>query len=458
MSEPQKLFASLSGAFLAHVLLLVLAVAFPGTSSVGSSAKVLPEPKPKEITVTMGELVEHLEAAKLQAKPPEPAPTPAARPFAATDRNRPEEAAPERARFESDRNTTAASELLPDPALLGDRVPTLAGNNPLPHLTLQNREHVEGRIDQLPTAALPGRQTGSRSVAATPTPPRSAALGARDGVGSQAVAEAGSQASLLPPSAGSRDREKADAVGAGSAREGETRASRRRSYLDPSASQEAGDDSAEISEMDRHAADGGGEDGKAEPLESVAAESEPNDPSADPLASDDREGRVGSGEARRGPPEGMAASDLPEAAQAGGAESSLRPADDRLFSEGFSPEERENAINGSLAKKGANAVDAEETAMGRYKNEVRKAIAAKWHRYRRDNADFVTWGILKVEFSVDPVGRVKNLQITKNEANAMLAEFSLKAIRDAELPPMPPDVAKSVGAKGLVIQYDIIIY
>ena len=53
---------------------------------------------------------------------------------------------------------------------------------------------------------------------------------------------------------------------------------------------------------------------------------------------------------------------------------------------------------------------------------------------------------------------MNNLQITKNEANAILAEFSIKAIREAKLPPMPDDVAKSVGAQGLVIHYDIIIY
>ena len=125
---------------------------------------------------------------------------------------------------------------------------------------------------------------------------------------------------------------------------------------------------------------------------------------------------------------------------------------------GFSPEERQNIINGSLAKEGADAVDAIDTPMGRYKKAVRDAISAKWHRYRQDNADFVTWGILKLEFSVDPAGRVRNLEITKNEANAMLAEFTLRAIREAKLPPMPEDVAKSLGSQGLVIQYDIIIY
>jgi outer membrane biosynthesis protein TonB len=136
----------------------------------------------------------------------------------------------------------------------------------------------------------------------------------------------------------------------------------------------------------------------------------------------------------------------------------LQPADETLFAKGFSPEERQNVINGSLAKEGADAVDAIGTPMGKYKKAVRDVISAKWHEYRQKNADFVTWGILKLEFSVDAAGRVHDLQITKNEANAMLAEFSLRAIREAKLPPMPAEVAESVGAKGLVIQYDIIIY
>ena len=133
------------------------------------------------------------------------------------------------------------------------------------------------------------------------------------------------------------------------------------------------------------------------------------------------------------------------------------PSED-LVEESFSPEELQSERNGTTAKIGQDAVDAEETALGLYQKAVRDVIAATWHRYRQDNAEVVTWGILKLKFMVDRDGQVNNLQITKNEANAILAEFSLKAIRDAKLPAMPADVAKSVGSQGLVIHYDIIIY
>lgn len=58
------------------------------------------------------------------------------------------------------------------------------------------------------------------------------------------------------------------------------------------------------------------------------------------------------------------------------------PADEALFAKGFSPEERQNVINGSLAKEGADAVDAIGTPMGKYKKAVRDVISAKWHEYR----------------------------------------------------------------------------
>jgi len=40
----------------------------------------------------------------------------------------------------------------------------------------------------------------------------------------------------------------------------------------------------------------------------------------------------------------------------------------------------------------------------------------------------------------------------------MLAEFTLKAIREADIPPMPSEVAAQVGEDGLAIHYDVIIY
>lgn len=442
MSDSQKMFASVSGAFIAHLLLLVLILILPNTASVGSSGtRPQPRERPKEVTVMMGDLMERLERERLEKKPEPPKPEPPkveSRPFVATDLNRPEASAPENARFESDRNTSAASQLRPDELLPQERdSPTLVGNSPLPHLTLANRDYQEGPLKETSAAATSAAPVSAASAAvvppAPPTPPADAL---------PAPMEAGSLAEVGEgprPVGVTNDAPTAAVPGdQGTDEEGGTR---EKSYRSPDAELVSPRIRDVPDGKDRLAmGDGSGREGEAP---------------SDPLASPTQQGAMAAGADGIRESTEETIESTPERA---GAKPVSRPADEGLFAKGFSPEERQKVINGSLAKEGVDAVDAIGTPMGKYKKAVRDVISAKWHEYRQKNADFVTWGILKLEFSVDARGKVHDLQITKNEANAMLAEFSLRAIRDAELPPMPAEVAESVGAKGLVIQYDIIIY
>lgn len=439
MSEQQKIFASLSGAFVAHVLLLSLVFLLLSTRSASSSLRGDRRPErdaPKEVTILMSDLMEQITTE---------VPEPEARPFISTDLNRPESEAPQNARYESDRNTTAASELQPDESLPGERVPTLNGDNPLPHLTLQNREFIEGQLDEAPStvAAMPGAPAGG-----------------------QPVRPAGSSPKPLLP---------ADSMPAADVNEGEEQDDREgekelpKEMLDGQRSRQEGLNEASVL-PDKQTEVAATDPGKTVQRSFVAPSDDPEVPVLGPMSAERDRASASKGEERANTdkttdPEQMkeasASPPIPEeasGASSANASETLKPADEGLFSSGFSPEERKNVINGSLARVGQNAVDAEETAMGRYKKAVRDVISSTWHRYRQKNGDFVTWGILKLEFTVDREGQVKNLQITKNEANAILAEFTLKAIRDSKLPPMPEDVARAVGSEGLVIQYDIIIY
>jgi hypothetical protein len=448
MSESQKMFASVSGAFVAHLMLLVLVLVLPETTSVGSSATgKKSRERPREVTVMMGDLMERLERERLEKKPdpPEPEPPrPESRAFVSTDLNRAEAEAPENARFESDRNTTAASRLRPDENLPQERgLPTLAGTSPLPHLTLANRDYTKGPMEESSGAAASGAAAPALPAPPAPPPPSTGGMPAAPmpvapmPAARNAETLSASEEGPRPEGAAS---DAAMAAIPGNQGTGSEGATREKSYLPP----DRDVPSPLIREVpdgaDRLAVgDGSGREGK--------------DPS-DPLASPTQQGAMAAAtdglresvEETAAPPEREPPAPM------------TRPADDGLFAKGFSPEERQNVINGTFTRAGTDAVDAIGTPMGKYKKAVRDAISAKWHQYRQKNADFVTWGILKLEFSVDARGKVHDLQITKNEANAMLAEFSLRAIREAELPPMPAEVAESVGSKGLVIQYDIIIY
>lgn len=390
MSESQKMFASVSGAFIAHLFLLVLVLFLPRRPSADSSDQNGGKgDRPREVTIVMGDLMERLERERIE-KVPDPS-RPESLAFVSTDLNPPERSAPKNARFESDRNTSAASRLRPDESLPQENTPTLAGTSPLPNLTLADRDYVAGALDEAPA---------SSAVASSPVPPA-------ERVPSKFFSKPRQTEILSFDETGPREQGGETMVDSGMKRLARGGATREKSHTVPDS--EA--DSPKFRES-----------------------SVPGDQAEPPL--------VGSLEARATAPE----------------EPALPTADAALFAKGFSSEERQNVLNGSLAREGADAVDAIGTPLGKYKKAVRDVISAKWHEYRQKNADHVTWGILKLEFHVDAGGRVRDLQITKNEANAMLAEFSLRAIRESDLPPMPAEVAESVGTKGLVIQYDIIIY
>jgi len=498
MSESQKMLASVSGAFVAHLLLLVLVVAVPrANSSVSAAATRRVTAGPREVTVDMGELMKRLEREREEETtkpvPEKPAPEPPApvRPFVATDTNRAEAVAPQNARFESDRNTSAASRRRPNESLPQFATPTLAGKSPLPHLTLANRDHVEGPLDAMPASPdplkrrenpdRPGAPGSSGPAAATPVNPAAANPDSSVAPATPAFPAtpfATAASPVVPPAAaaaaaGPRE-ESPVSVKPGRSGRDEEGATREKSFVDANArivapalpegedrlaagtgSGEQGKSSLETREPDPLGSETGqSRMAREEPAETTEAPDpdaipETAAPAPSPTNATPNPASAAMAAASTAPPAQVA-----PAAPGGG----VRPADEGLFAKGFSPEERQNVINGSLAKEGADAVDAVDTPVGRYKKAVRDSISATWHRYRRDHAEFVTWGILKLEFSVDPNGRVRNLEITKNEANAILAEFSLRAIRDAKLPPMPEEVARSLGSQGLVIQYDIIIY
>lgn len=423
MSEQQKVFASLSGALVAHLIFFLLVFGFLSTRSANSSTgtgadRPVAEEKSREVTVLMSDLME-----QIQVEPPPPA----APEFVTTDLNAPEVDAPPKARFESDRNTSAASALRPDETLPQEDSPTLAGTSPLPYLTLANRDY---RAGDKPSAA-------SADAAAIPKPP--------------AASPSSNAASSTPVGRDGSDDEDLDGAPIDPV---EAVADRMRRPAGLSIARESpGSNEAALDRPE--------EEAESNTQKSfVVPEAGPGAPDLGPMTKEeDRDASGGGTFAETGESTDQEKEKMrPESAAETGEKPAMKPADEGLFSDSFSPEERQNVINGKVSKIGQDAVDAEGTPLGRYKKAVRDAISAKWHRYKQDNADFVTWGILKIEFSVDKDGRVNNLQITKNEANAILAEFSLKAIREAKLPPMPADVAESFGAQGLVIQYDIIIY
>jgi hypothetical protein len=129
----------------------------------------------------------------------------------------------------------------------------------------------------------------------------------------------------------------------------------------------------------------------------------------------------------------------------------------------FMPFTRTSENKGTISNRGTeDAVDAEGSPKGRYIRSVTSQVEKKWHLYRVLKRDAVTFGSLKVVFYVNRKGKVEDLRIINDrESNPLLSEFTVRAIRDAEIPPMPKDVIDILPVldkQRLKIEYNVLIY
>jgi len=126
---------------------------------------------------------------------------------------------------------------------------------------------------------------------------------------------------------------------------------------------------------------------------------------------------------------------------------------------GFSGLRAPTRLRGTISNQGPSSVDAEDTPTGRYMKQVTTAIEKEWHRKRRMHRDFVTFGTIKLEFYVDTRGHVHGLSIkNRSGANAVMQDFTLNAVLDAAIPPMPHGLTEILDRERLLISYDIIVY
>ncbi len=330
MSESQKLFSSISGSVIAHLLLMLLVFLHLAASREDSGLTVRNQPgSPKEVTVMLSSVMKKAEP-EVPILPDPPKET--KRSFVDTDLNEAEESKPENAKFESDRNTRAASEIAPD----------------------QTRQRKDG-ITSLGRLSIRSTELESSRL--------------QDGVDQRVLETQPKAEPLRIQDAATESSKETFAVKTGST-----------------------------------------------PMP-TAAKPKP----------------------------------VPEKPK-------VNPADTGIFAKGYSLERLKAEQNGTVSRKGQNAVDAEGTELGKYKKKVRAAIERNWHRLRMNQGALVTQGVLRLRFNVTRAGNISNLKITEDKANNTLKEFTLRAILEAEIPAMPADVAGQVGGSGLEMNYDVIIY
>jgi hypothetical protein len=115
-------------------------------------------------------------------------------------------------------------------------------------------------------------------------------------------------------------------------------------------------------------------------------------------------------------------------------------------------------ISGRITNRGVSSVNALGTPLGRYMKILLDAVGSRWYAFLDQKRDLINIGTTRVVFVVDRSGRVNNLKVIENTANETVANVCIQSIQEAQLPPIPDDLAATLPAKGLDMDIPFIIF
>jgi outer membrane biosynthesis protein TonB len=125
----------------------------------------------------------------------------------------------------------------------------------------------------------------------------------------------------------------------------------------------------------------------------------------------------------------------------------------------YRPLKEQTRISGNISNRGISSVNALGTPLGRYEKILKDAIGSRWYNYMDQRRELANIGTLQVHFFIDRSGHIKNLKITENTSNEAFANICLQSILEAQLPPIPEDLANSLPSEGLEVEgMNFIIY
>lgn len=416
--HPDKnLRIAITGSLVVHALLfMVLAWMFAGDAARRLWHQATTPPREKEVMMLYPEQLIPEPPMLVPPPPPLPPPPPKSEVYIRTTQNERSNTAPKNAPFISDRNTTAASVKAPFPDGT-EPLPTMDGLK-LPSRELANRDHIDGKIKDDARPKSPSA-TPAMLQPQPPTPPappsilkpKEAAPPPQPVTPPQTVAKTVPESTPLSKMMEEADKEMA-------------RVEKNRLVIEVKKAEAA----ADAPPMPQ----------KAEP---------PPKPPAPEVA--------------QTPPEAPA-QPVPKAIPVMEATPISRTTPNQ-DPDSFTPFTRTTQTKGTISNRGTqDSVDAEDSPKGRYIRQVTGQVEKKWHIYRLLRRDGVTYGSLKVTFYVNKKGKVEQLRIMDDkESNPILTGFTLQAIRDAEIPPIPADVLPSLpmnDQERLKIDYNVLIY
>jgi Gram-negative bacterial TonB protein C-terminal len=124
----------------------------------------------------------------------------------------------------------------------------------------------------------------------------------------------------------------------------------------------------------------------------------------------------------------------------------------------YRPFKERTRISGRITNRGVSSVNALGTPLGRYMKFLLDAIGSRWYAFVDKQLDLISIGTARVVFVVDRSGHVKNLKVVENSSNETLANVCIQSIQEAQLPPIPDDLAATLPPEGLDMDIPFTIF
>lgn len=124
---------------------------------------------------------------------------------------------------------------------------------------------------------------------------------------------------------------------------------------------------------------------------------------------------------------------------------------------GYQPQTRITRIRGNISNRGRASVSATATPLGRYKKMLSDAIGSRWYYYVTDKIGLLNVGTVEVRFVVRQSGRVERVQVMRNSSNESFASCTVRAIMEAEIPPIPKELVPMLEGGRIEIEYSFTI-
>jgi TonB family protein len=124
---------------------------------------------------------------------------------------------------------------------------------------------------------------------------------------------------------------------------------------------------------------------------------------------------------------------------------------------GYQPQTRITRIRGNISNRGRSAVSATATPLGRYKKLLSDAIGSRWYFHVSDQIGLLDVGTVEIRFIVRESGKVERVEVLRNSSNESFAACSVRAIMEAEIPPIPKELLPMLEGGRIEIEYSFTI-